>query len=87
MTNSAIAIAVAASLVLALASWWLVRRAMRSYRNRVRRRWQDLNRARCLRCGYDLTSLNVPRCPECGALRGFTRSAAELGIDERDLRR
>lgn len=25
----------------------------------------------CQRCGYNLTGLNFPRCPECGTLRGF----------------
>jgi len=39
----------------------------------------------CLRCGYDLTRINLPRCPECGALVGFKRSAEELGLDEGEL--
>ncbi len=48
-----------------------------------RQRAKDLmNRATCQRCGYDLRGLEVPRCPECGALRGFTKTAAEMGIEE-----
>lgn len=40
----------------------------------------------CLRCGYNLRGLDVPRCPECGALRGFTVPMEELGIREEELR-
>jgi ribosomal protein L37E len=36
---------------------------------------------RCRRCGYDLTASRLPRCPECGTLLGFKRTAKELGID------
>jgi uncharacterized paraquat-inducible protein A len=41
---------------------------------------------RCRRCGYTLEHLYVPRCPECGALKGFDRSSEEMGIDPSELR-
>ena len=41
----------------------------------------------CQKCGYPLKGLEIPRCPECGALAGFATSAAELGISETELRR
>lgn len=40
----------------------------------------------CRRCGYEMIGLPQKRCPECGALTGFTRSAEELGIDEHEIR-
>jgi len=40
----------------------------------------------CQRCGYDMTALPKKRCPECGALTGFTKSAEELGIAEDEIR-
>ena len=30
------------------------------------RRYCRRKRGRCMRCGYDLTGLTKPRCPECG---------------------
>ena len=30
------------------------------------RRWHRRRRNRCVRCGYNLTGLTEPRCPECG---------------------
>ena len=30
------------------------------------RRWRRRRRGLCLRCGYNLTGLTEPRCPECG---------------------
>lgn len=42
--------------------------------------------ARCLRCGYSLQGLTVPRCPECGALRGFKQRFEELGIRKEELK-
>jgi hypothetical protein len=41
---------------------------------------------RCLRCGYSLDNLEVPRCPECGTLRGFEVPMQELGLTEDDLK-
>jgi hypothetical protein len=41
----------------------------------------------CMRCGYDMRGLPVPRCPECGCLYGFTEPMENLGITEEELRR
>ncbi len=41
---------------------------------------------RCLRCGYDLTGQEVPRCPECGALRGFRVPLTNLGLSDAEVR-
>jgi len=41
---------------------------------------------RC-KCGYIVANLKMPRCPECGCAIGFNKSFAELGIDEKDVRR
>ena len=30
------------------------------------RGWSRRKRGRCVKCGYDLTGLTEPRCPECG---------------------
>ncbi len=40
----------------------------------------------CVNCGYDLSRLEYPRCPECGALRGFTVPLEELGLTEAEVR-
>lgn len=40
----------------------------------------------CLCCGYNLTGLDIPRCPECGVLRGFQVALTDLGLSEAELR-
>ncbi len=40
----------------------------------------------CARCGYGLRGLELPRCPECGTLRGFTVPLQDLGLSETELR-
>lgn len=66
-------------LVLMVAS--LVRRV---YRLRKALRAQpDLRRCRC---GYALTGLDIPRCPECGRAIGFDCTFEDLGIAEKDVR-
>lgn len=56
-----------AALVLAvvgLAAWTLL---ARRHRELPAGDWAEVERApRCLRCGYNLTGLTTPRCPECG---------------------
>jgi len=57
-------------------------------------RWHQLRRARraekgvgtCANCGYPLKGLDIPRCPECGALRGFKKPLTELGLTEEEIR-
>ena len=39
---------------------------------------------RCI-CGYELTGLELARCPECGRVRGFNASADELGLTDEQL--
>jgi len=41
----------------------------------------------CSGCGYNMAGQEIPRCPECGALRGFTTSVDELGLTEDEIRR
>jgi hypothetical protein len=41
---------------------------------------------RCV-CGYDLSGLPLPRCPECGRLAGFDKTIEELELTEEDLAR
>ena len=40
----------------------------------------------CANCGYNMEGQEIPRCPECGALRGFTTSVDELGLTEEEIR-
>lgn len=54
------------------------------------RRWiqahrPDLPASRCAKCGYDLTGIALPRCPECGCAVGFDRSFADMGVSEEEL--
>jgi hypothetical protein len=57
--------------------------ALRAAQRRLMARDERLRRGAptCARCGYDLSRTPHLRCPECGALRGFRRSANELGIE------
>lgn len=43
----------------------------------LQRRWK--RRRRCEVCGYDLTALPTPRCPECGAAVDQTAEVHEAG--------
>jgi predicted amidophosphoribosyltransferase len=58
------------------------------FRTRYWPRLREMPQAtpRCDACGYDLRDLELPRCPECGALRGFKVPMTELGISEEELR-
>ena len=42
--------------------------------------------AKCRRCGYNLTGLSAPRCPECGCVIGFDKTFEELGLTEEETR-
>lgn len=46
----------------------------------------DMSETICVNCGYPLKGLDIPRCPECGALRGFTKPLDELGLTEEEIR-
>lgn len=41
---------------------------------------------KCARCGYTTAGLSMPRCPECGALRGFKVPLHALGLTEEEIR-
>ncbi len=43
--------------------------------------------ALCANCGYNMEGQTIPRCPECGALRGFTASVDQLGLTEQEIRK
>ena len=38
-------------------------------------------------CGYELTGLSIPRCPECGRAVGFDKSVEELGLTKAEIAR
>ncbi len=62
----------------------------RRYRKWKRTR-DDIRRAKdsgtlCAGCGYNMEGQTIPRCPECGALRGFTTSVDQLGLTEEEIR-
>lgn len=40
----------------------------------------------CRRCGYPLPGLELPRCPECGAMKCFNATLEDLGLSEEELR-
>ncbi len=56
-----------------------------AYRMRLQVRAQDELAVPCAQCGYDLRGGVVPRCPECGCVVGFQKTAQELGIGEDEL--
>jgi hypothetical protein len=73
-------------LVAALAAFWA---GLRLWRRRVlcrSRRERHLEGFRCAVCGYIVAGLELPRCPECGALRGFKVPLDQLGLSEQELR-
>ena len=41
---------------------------------------------KCANCGYVMEGLSMPRCPECGALRGFKVPLDKLGLSEDEIR-
>lgn len=61
----------------------LLRYRRRRRRERARR---DRETLACAKCGYSLEGLPVPRCPECGTLRGFTVGIDDLGLTPAERR-
>ena len=55
------------------------------FRVRVMKQDRIVDPSRCSRCDYNLAGLSVPRCPECGAAVGFTKTFDQLGIDEQQV--
>jgi hypothetical protein len=37
-------------------------------------------------CGYNLTGIEIPRCPECSRAWGFDMASEQIGIREDDVR-
>ncbi len=70
---------------------WIVGVLMRPFRERKKirdaiRTAKDSG-ALCANCGYNMEGQALPRCPECGALRGFTASVEQLGLTEQEIRK
>ena len=61
---------------------WVTRQVVKI----IRRRRPKLVINRCS-CGYELTKLELIRCPECGKVFGFNATPEELGLSEEELRR
>ena len=75
-----------AILTMALAAMIGVRKRLNRWHQR-RRAWRAEKRVgKCANCGYPLKGLDIPRCPECGALRGFKKPLTELGLTEEEIR-
>lgn len=65
----------------------LLRHVKRSAERRARVRKEATDELSvCRKCGYELTGLNVPRCPECGCALGFTKTFEELGLSDDEVR-
>ncbi|TWT42085.1 hypothetical protein RAS1_32130 [Phycisphaerae bacterium RAS1] len=63
----------------ALLFLWPALSFVASVRRRLRCR-KRLRAGQCLKCGYNLTGLSEPRCPECGA--AIRPAQAQLPADE-----
>lgn len=69
------------ALILALLLLCAILVAIRMFRRRSAKAPRLASEHSCSRCGYDLSHSALPRCPECGALAGFGKSAQELNIE------
>jgi len=70
--------------LLPLGAHFIIKALMRAWPWHARRICNDT--PVCARCGYDLRGLELPRCPECGTLRGFRAPLGELGLSETEVR-
>ena len=70
---------------------WIIKSSRRRYREwkRTRDEIRDakISGAICAGCGYNMKGQAIPRCPECGALRGFTTPVDQLGLTEEEIRK
>ena len=70
---------------------WIIGILRRRYRacKKTRDEIRDakISGAICAGCGYNMKGQAIPRCPECGALRGFTTSVDQLGLTEEEIRK
>lgn len=48
---------------------------------------RTVDRGRTCRCGYDLSRLELPRCPECGLVAHFDATADQMGLTDDELAR
>ena len=80
------------ALVLAAAgATWIIGASRRRYRAWKTTR-DEIRNAKdsgklCAACGYSMEGQPIPRCPECGALRGFTIPVDQLGLTEEEIRK
>lgn len=48
-------------------------------------KYEEATLRRCVKCGYVVEKLDIPRCPECGSAIGFTKTFSELGVSDEEL--
>ena len=54
--------------------------AMSGRRARLATREEQVRLGALCPCGYDLTKIDLPRCPECGRVVGFEADPETLGL-------
>ena len=73
-------------LAVPIAAWVVFSVCWRRWWRKARARHRRGDEPVCANCGYDLGHLDLPRCPECGALRGFRVPLDQLGLTEAEVR-
>jgi hypothetical protein len=58
----------------------------RRFRRHVAKTIEQTKGHKCI-CGYDMSGLDVARCPECGRVIGFDATPEQLGLTMEQLRR